>query len=47
MRTLLDQAVALHSQGDLAGAEALYLRILQAAPAHLAARHMLGVIRAQ
>ncbi len=47
MQALMDRAVAHHGQGDLAGAEALYARILQADPAHLPARHMLGVIRAQ
>jgi tetratricopeptide (TPR) repeat protein len=47
MQALLDQAVALHSQGRLAEAERLYAQILTADPHHGDARHMLGVLRAQ
>jgi tetratricopeptide (TPR) repeat protein len=42
-----DQAVAAHRRGDLAGAERLYRALLEAAPSSFAARHMLGVLRAQ
>jgi tetratricopeptide (TPR) repeat protein len=44
---LLARAVSLHNEGRLAEAEALYGRILQAAPDHFDALHMLGVIRHQ
>lgn len=35
---MLDEAVRLHRAGDLAGADALYLRVLEADPGNLAAR---------
>ncbi len=44
---LLNQAIALHQTGNLAGAEQLYLQLLQAAPREAAAHHLLGVMRAQ
>jgi tetratricopeptide (TPR) repeat protein len=42
-----DRAVAAHRRGDLGEAERLYRRVLAAAPSSFAARHMLGVLRAQ
>ena len=47
LRTQYDQAVAAHRRGDLGEAERLYRQVLGAAPASFAARHMLGVLRAQ
>ena len=47
LQLLCDQAVRRHQTGDLAGAEALYLQILQDEPSHFAARHLLGVVRYQ
>ena len=44
---LLAQAVALHQRGELAAAEALYRRVLQAAPRQPDALHLLGVLTAQ
>ena len=38
-----DQALAAHRRGELGEAERLYRRLLEAAPASFAARHMLGV----
>jgi Flp pilus assembly protein TadD len=45
--SLLAQAVALHQQGALTTAEALYRRVLAAAPRHADALHLLGVLAAQ
>jgi tetratricopeptide (TPR) repeat protein len=42
-----DHAIALHQQGRVSDAKQIYMRILAAAPADLAVRHMLGVIRVQ
>ena len=42
-----DQAAAAHRRGDLVEAERLYRTVLEAAPSSFAARHMLGVLRAQ
>jgi len=42
-----DRAVAAHRRGELGEAERLYRRLLEAAPSSAAARHMLGVLRAQ
>ncbi|HMH64399.1 MAG TPA: tetratricopeptide repeat protein [Rhizomicrobium sp.] len=47
LQDLFDQAIALHQQGDVAGAERLYQQGLLMEPASFAPRHMLGVIRAQ
>lgn len=47
LQDLFDQAIALHQQGDLAGAERLYQRALVLEPKSFAPRHMLGVIRFQ
>lgn len=41
---LLDEAVARHQAGDLAGAEALYRRVLAGDPGNLAARVNLGIM---
>ena len=41
-----EQALA-HRRGDLVEAERLYRQVLEAAPASFAARHMLGVLKAQ
>jgi predicted O-linked N-acetylglucosamine transferase (SPINDLY family) len=46
-QSLIDQAVALHRGGRLADAEQLYRQALAADPRDFAARHFLGVIRAQ
>jgi tetratricopeptide (TPR) repeat protein len=45
--SLLAQAVALHQRGELAAAEALYRRVLDVAPRHADALHLLGVLTAQ
>jgi len=42
-----DRAVAAHRRGEFGEAERLYRRLLEAAPSSAAARHMLGVLRAQ
>lgn len=47
LQTLYNQATAAHRQGDLAGAEAAYLRLLSAQPNNPQIRHPLGVLRAQ
>ncbi len=44
---LFQKALALHQQGELAQAEALYRAILQQAPKHFDALHLLGVIACQ
>ncbi len=44
--TKLRQAVALHTQGELAGAKALYEQVLRAQPRNFDALHLLGVIAA-
>jgi tetratricopeptide (TPR) repeat protein len=44
---LLEQGFAHHQQGNLAAAEPLYLRVLQSAPNHFDAQHMLGMLRYQ
>jgi len=43
----IERAVALHRQGDIAAAEALYGRILDAEPDNAEAMHLLGVIALQ
>jgi tetratricopeptide (TPR) repeat protein len=43
----LSEAVRRHQLGDLAAAEALYRRVLAAAPQHFDACHMLGVLQLQ
>ncbi|HWX88658.1 MAG TPA: tetratricopeptide repeat protein, partial [Rhizomicrobium sp.] len=47
LQDLFDQAIALHQQGELAGAERLYQQVLLMEPASFAPRHMLGVVRFQ
>jgi tetratricopeptide (TPR) repeat protein len=43
----LEQAVALHRQGDLARAEKIYTRILKARRDHFDALHLLGLLKHQ
>jgi tetratricopeptide (TPR) repeat protein len=43
----LRQAMALHQQGDLAGAEARYHAVLQSDPGNVDARHLLGLAALQ
>jgi tetratricopeptide (TPR) repeat protein len=43
----LEQAVALHRQGDLARAEKIYARILKARRDHFDALHLLGLLKHQ
>lgn len=43
----LARAVALHQQGKLSDAEALYREVLAETPAHADALHLLGVLKAQ
>lgn len=43
----LQKAFALHRKGDFAGAERLYLSVLQGAPDQFDALHLLGVLHAQ
>lgn len=45
--TVLDQAIALHQRGDLAGAERLYRDQLARTPRDATAHNLLGVVRAQ
>jgi len=47
LQALYEEALGSHKRGDLAAAENLYRQVLAAAPASFAARHMLGVLRAQ
>ena len=47
LRTLYDQAIAAHRQGNLSEAEHSYLRILAAEPGNSPARYSLGMLRAQ
>jgi len=47
MQDALRRAMALHQQGRLAEAEALYRAVLAAAPDNVDARHLLGVIALQ
>jgi len=46
-KTLTDQAIALQRSGRLAEAERLYLEVLAQDSQDFAARHLLGVVRAQ
>ncbi len=47
LKAQYDQAAAAHRRGDFAEAERLYRQVLEAAPSSFAARHMLGVLKAQ
>jgi predicted O-linked N-acetylglucosamine transferase (SPINDLY family) len=44
-QALQNRAIEFHQKGNLAEAERLYLRVLEADPGSFTARHMLGVIR--
>ena len=46
-QALFEQGLALHQAGQLEAARALYQRVLQAAPDHFDALHLLGVILVQ
>lgn len=46
-KALFDQALALHQQGQLAQAKALYLEALEHQPQHFDSLHMLGVLTLQ
>ncbi len=45
-QTRLAMAVARHRAGDLAAAEPLYRQVLRAAPGHVDAEHLLGLVEA-
>jgi protein O-GlcNAc transferase len=47
LKAMAEQAVALHQQGRLGEAEALYLQILEADPALFGPRYYLGILRLQ
>ena len=47
LQALYNQATTAHRQGDLAGAEDAYLRLLAVTPNSPQLRHPLGVLRAQ
>ena len=47
LQALYEEALGNHRRGELAAAEQLYRELLAAAPSSFAARHMLGVLRAQ
>ena len=47
LKALYEEAAQHHRRGELATAEELYRRLLAAAPGSFAARHMLGVLKAQ
>ncbi|HEY2009824.1 MAG TPA: tetratricopeptide repeat protein [Rhizomicrobium sp.] len=47
LRTLFDQALTAHRQGQLSEAESLYLRILAADPGNTPVHYSLGMLRAQ
>jgi hypothetical protein len=47
VQALYEEALGSHKPGDLTAAESLYRQVLAAAPTSFAARHMLGVLRAQ
>src|SRR6266699_6454665 len=44
---MLERAIAIHQQGNIAAAENLYLQILRTQPDHFDALHCLGIIRLQ
>ncbi|MBP0493318.1 tetratricopeptide repeat protein [Pararoseomonas indoligenes] len=44
--TLVARALAMHRDGDLAGAEPLYRAVLASHPRHFGALHLLGLLRA-
>ena len=47
LKAMAEQAVALHRQGDLARAEALYVQILNAEPGLFGPHYYMGLIRLQ
>ncbi len=47
LKALAEQAVRIHQQGDLAGAEKIYLQILDADPGLFGPRYYLGLMRLQ
>lgn len=47
VKEVLASAIELHRTGDLTGAEAAYLQVLEADPDHADAHHLLGVIAHQ
>src|SRR5580698_6313910 len=47
LQQLAGRAMESHQRGDLAGAERLYLQVLEAKSDHFEARHLLGVLRGQ
>lgn len=47
MQPYFQQALALHQQGQLADAEAIYAKIVAANPVHFDALHMLGIVAFQ
>ena len=47
VQALYEEALGSHKRGDFTAAENLYRQVLAAAPTSFAARHMLGVLRAQ
>ncbi|SRR5579883_525934 len=47
LQALYEEAASHHRRGELGTAEQLYRKLLAAAPASFAARHMLGVLKAQ
>jgi protein O-GlcNAc transferase len=44
---LINRAIALHQQGNVGGAEAIYKKVLRVHPRNFDALHMLGIINAQ
>jgi protein O-GlcNAc transferase len=47
LKAMAEEAIALHRQGNLPRAEALYLQILEADPALFGPRYYLGILRMQ
>ncbi|MBW8709271.1 MAG: tetratricopeptide repeat protein [Alphaproteobacteria bacterium] len=47
LKAMAEEAIALHRQGNLPRAEALYLQILEADPALFGPRYYLGILRLQ
>ncbi len=47
LKAMAEQAVRTHQQGDLAGAEKIYLQILQADPGLFGPRYYMGLMRLQ
>ena len=47
LKAMAEEAVRIHQQGDLAGAERLYLHILDADPSLFGPRYYMGLLRLQ